>query len=120
MVIYDEEGQEIWSGWKFHNEPATNNFAEYLGCLCGVKCAESLGIRRLVVEGDSQLIVRQLNGEYRCKEEKLKKFYDVVVNLAEGFESFEIRHIPRAENKRADWLANHAMDLQESHGFNEI
>jgi ribonuclease HI len=64
--------------------------------------------------------VRQLNGEYRCKEKTLKIFYNAVVDLAEGLDYFEIRHIPRAENKRADWLANHAMDLQESHGFNEI
>ena len=120
MVIYDDEGQEIWSGWKFHEEAATNNFAEYLGLLCGMRCIESFGIRRLIVEGDSQLIVRQLNGEYRCKEETLKKFYYAITEMAERLDYFEIRHIPRAENKRADWLANHAMDLQDSHGFDEI
>ena len=120
MVIYDEVGTEIWSGWKFHEGDATNNVAEYLGLLCGLKCAQSFGIQRLLVEGDSQLIVKQLHGEYSVKAPSLKKFYAAVVDLVQEFEEFEIRHIPRAENKRADWLANHAMDLQDSHGFDEI
>jgi ribonuclease HI len=120
MVIYDDQGQEIWCGWKFHDEPATNNVAEYFGLLHGLKCATSFGIRRLRVEGDSQLIVRQLNGEYKCREVTLKTFYDAVVDLVKDLEKFEIQHIPRAKNKRADWLANHAMDLQESGGFDQI
>jgi ribonuclease HI len=64
--------------------------------------------------------VKQINGEYRVKEKTLKKFYQASVDIVEDFDYFEIRHIPRAENSRADWLANHAMDLQESHGFDEI
>jgi ribonuclease HI len=111
MVIYDDSGHEIWAGWKFHNEAATNNLAEYLGLLCGLKCARSLGIERLIVEGDSQLIVRQLTGKYQCREESLKKFFHASKEVAKDFKYFEIRHIPRAENKRADWLANHAMDV---------
>lgn len=120
MVIYDDSGHEIWAGWKFHNEAATNNLAEYLGLLCGLKCARSLGIERLIVEGDSQLIVRQLTGKYQCREESLKKFFNASKEVAKDFKYFEIRHIPRAENKRADWLANHAMDLEESGGFDQI
>ncbi len=111
MVIYDDRGHEIWAGWKFHDEAATNNLAEYLGLLCGLKCARSLGIERLIVEGDSQLIVRQLTGKYQCREESLKKFFNASQEVAKNFRYFEIRHIPRAENKRADWLANHAMDV---------
>lgn len=111
FVLYDEEGQEIWCGWKYHHEAATNNLAEYLGLFCGVKCARSFGVERLVVEGDSQLIVRQLNGQYKCREESLKKFYNAVTQEAKLLEYFEIRHIPRDQNKRADWLANHAMDV---------
>lgn len=120
MVLYDDQGTEIWSGWKFHSERATNNVAEYLGLLSGLKCVESFGIKRLIVEGDSLLIVKQLNREYRVKEKTLKKFYEASVDIAEKFDYFEIRHIPRAENSRADWLANHAMDLQESGGFDKV
>lgn len=111
MVLYDDQGQEIWCGWKFHDGAATNNLAEYLGLLCGLKCAKSFGIEKLIVEGDSQLIVRQLTGKYQCREESLKKFFTAARDIAHNFEYFEIRHIPRAENKRADWLANHAMDV---------
>lgn len=116
MVIYDDSGHEIWAGWKFHHEAATNNLAEYLGLLCGLKCARSLGIERLIVEGDSQLIVRQLTGKYQCREASLKKFFNAAQEVAKDFKYFEIRHIPRAENKRADWLANHAMDVSVSFG----
>lgn len=77
----------------------------------GLKCARSFGISRLIVEGDSQLIVRQLTGRYQCREPSLKKFFNSCQEVAKGLEYFEIRHIPRAENKRADWLANHAMDV---------
>ena len=113
MVIYDDEGQEIWCGWKYHGENSTNNAAEYLGLLCGLKCAQSFGIRRLIAEGDSQLVVRQLTGEYRCREATLRYFYNATIEIAKSFDFFEIRHIPRAENSRADWLANHAMDLKK-------
>ena len=125
MVLYElndnsvmEESREIWCGWKFHSEQATNNLAEYLGLLCGLKCAKSLGIRRLIVEGDSQLIVRHITGQYRCKEQSLRQFYNAALDIIENdLDSFEIRHIPRSENSRADALANHAMDTQESGGF---
>ena len=117
MVLYDDKGTEVWCGWKFLNEPATNNVAEYMGLLCGLKCVRSLGVQKLMVEGDSQLIVRQLNGKYRCKEQTLRQFYEAVLDIIPQMEWFEIRHIPRAENSRADWLANHAMDLRESDGF---
>ena len=117
MVIYNDQGNEIWNGWKFHSEWATNNVAEYSGLLWGLKYAHSsLGITQLIAEGDSQLVVKQLNGEYRVKEPVLKKYHKTCVDVVENFEYFEIRHIPRAENSRADWLANQAMDLQASHG----
>jgi ribonuclease HI len=119
MVIFDSEtGDEIWCGWKYHSDNATNNLAEYLGLLCGLKCAKSLGIRHLIVEGDSQLIVRHLKGQYKCREETLKVFFHAAKEIiAHDFDTFDIRHIPRAENSRADFLANHAMDTRESGGF---
>jgi ribonuclease HI len=120
MVLYDEQGQEIWCGWKYHGENSTNNVAEYSGLLSGLKCVQSLGIQRLIAEGDSQLIVRQLNGHYRCKEAKLRVFYDACLLLIKDLDYFEVRHIPRAENSRADWLANHAMDLRESDGVLQL
>jgi ribonuclease HI len=73
----------------------------------------------LIAEGDSQLIVKQLNGEYRVKDAVLQTFYKASVDNVKDFDYFEIRHIYRAENSRADGLANLAMDSQESYGFDE-
>jgi ribonuclease HI len=120
MVIYDDKGQEVWCGWKYYDEPATNNVAEYLGLVYGLKVSTSFGIKKLIVEGDSQLIVRHVTGQYKCRDETLKVFLETAKEQITELEYFEIRHIPRAENSRADWLANHAMDLRESHGFDEI
>ncbi|KAG7353889.1 ribonuclease H [Nitzschia inconspicua] len=124
MVIYDTLGDddgsvehEIWSGWYFHDEIATNNIAEYLGLLYGLQCALSMDIRKLVVEGDSLLVVRQMNEGYLTKEKSLTILRDRARQVADAFEDCEIRHIPRNLNRRADWLAKYAMDKCESYGF---
>jgi len=119
MVLYDDRGREVWCGWKFLDK-MSNNSAEYWAILLGLQCAASLGVRRIKVEGDSNLIVNQLNGSYRVRDEKLKELYKWTKAVVTEFDSFEIRHIFRKENGRADWLANHAMDTQTSHGFGEV
>jgi ribonuclease HI len=120
MVLYDDDGTEIWCGWHFHPEAATNNVAEYMGLVCGLRCARSLGITKLVVEGDSLLVVQQMMGKYQSRERELDVFRDEAHVLIKDLSYFQIRYIPRAENRRADWLANHAMNLKESHGFTRI
>ena len=118
LVLYDNEsGKEIWCGYYFHPEATTNNVAEYIGLICGMECARSLGIKKLIVEGDSLLVVRQMNGIYRTREVVLELFREEALQIVEDLSYCQIRFIPRAENKRADWLANHAMNLQESGGF---
>lgn len=111
MVIYDDQGIEVWNGWKCHTEDETNNAAEYYGLLLGLQEAKKLGISRLIVEGDSQLVVKQLNGEYKVKNWNLRKLFEKAVSEAKGLDYLEIRHIRRSENKRADELANQAMDV---------
>lgn len=120
MVLYDDDGTEIWCGWHFHPEAATNNVAEYMGLICGLRCARSLGITKLIVEGDSLLVVQQMMGKYQTRERELDVFREEAHVLIKDLSYFQIRYIPRAENKRADWLANHAMNLKESHGFTRI
>jgi ribonuclease HI len=120
MVIYDDHQQEVWCGWKFLDGRSTNNEAEYTALLVGLQCALSLGIRKLRVQGDSELIVRQLEGRYQVKDERLKELYNETKALVTRFDEIEIRHIPRAMNKRADELANQAMDSRESFGFHVI
>lgn len=89
---------------------ATNNEAEYRAVLLGIELARELGADELDLVGDSQLIVRQVQGSYRVKQEHLKPLRDQVLRALEGFDSWSIRHVKRGENERADELLNEALD----------
>jgi ribonuclease HI len=89
---------------------ATNNVAEYQGLLMGLEALRQLGRKRIRVQSDSQLLVRQLNGEYRVKDEKLKALFEKAVKLLHGFERYRILHVPRELNELADRLANKGID----------
>ena len=89
---------------------ATNNVAEYEALLMGLEALFQLGKRRIRVQSDSQLLVRQLNGEYRVKDEKLKVLFQRAVTLLRQFEVYRILHVPREMNKLADRLANKGID----------
>lgn len=108
-----EAGKELWIGRVWLGE-RTNNYAEYSGLICGLKAAQKLAIPKLVIQGDSTLVVKQIRGEYRVKEPTLKILHKKATQLLENFEDFRIDYIPRAENSRADGLANEAMDKMKS------
>lgn len=95
---------------------ATNNFAEYAGIVAGLKECVQRGIQHLLIRSDSQLLCRQLNGQYRVKSDNLKDLYLEAKHLLRRFQSVRIEHIPREENELADSLANEAVDEQESDG----
>jgi ribonuclease HI len=88
----------------------TNNVAEYEGLLMGLEALLRLGKKRIRVQSDSQLLVRQLNGEYRVKDEKLKALFQKAMSLLRQFETYRIVHVPRELNKLADRLANKGID----------
>jgi len=92
----------------------TNNVAEYAALLAALARALELGVRRIVVHSDSELLVRQLTGAYRVKAPHLQRLWLRASQLARRFTSFSIRHVRRAQNKDADRLANLAMDSGES------
>ena len=118
MVLYDSEyGAEIWSGYQYLGETNTNNEAEYMGLITGLQCARSLGIEHIVAQGDSQLILRQLEGRYKVNSPNLKAYYDEALSLSKEFSSFKTSHIERNRNARADALANEAMDTKSTRGF---
>lgn len=108
-VLYDEQGQEVAALSRYLGR-TTNNEAEYQALLMGLKRAQELGAQRLTVKMDSELIVRQLEGKYRVKAPGLKPMYDQAKRLLQGFASVTIQHVRREFNKRADELANQAMD----------
>jgi len=89
---------------------ATNNVAEYEGLLLGLKEVVRSGGKRVVVQSDSELLVRQLNGLYRVKNEKLKRLYQRAVGLLHQLEACRIIHVAREHNRMADQLANQAID----------
>jgi ribonuclease HI len=105
-VIYDETMTEIWSSAVFVGQHCTNNEAEYTGLLVGLRRAKEMGICCLLVRGDSQLIIRQMKGEYRVKSETLKPLHEEAGELAKSIGQVQYEHVYREFNKRADKLSN--------------
>ena len=93
---------------------ATNNVAEYQGLIEGLRRAKKLHATDVEVFSDSQLLVRQMTGEYRVKNEGLKPLHAKANDLVVNFEKFHIAHIPREQNTQADEMANTAMNLKRT------
>ena len=89
---------------------ATNNVAEYRALLLGIERARELGARELELVWDSELIVRQVRGEYRVKDAALRELHQQVNLALAGFQRWSIRHVRRDENAAADALVNAALD----------
>ncbi len=88
----------------------TNNFAEYSALLAAIQFALSHGHRRLRVISDSELIVKQMKGQYRVNSPELRPLHEQARRLTFALEKFEIQHVLREKNRHADRLANLAMD----------
>jgi ribonuclease HI len=88
----------------------TNNVAEYTAAIMGLEQAVKLGARRVKLLADSELLVKQINGQYRVKNEGLKPLHARVKELVARIGSVEVQYIPREQNKEADALANKAID----------
>ena len=89
---------------------ATNNVAEYTALLRGLERATELGATDIDVIGDSQLIARQIGGQYKVKHPSMRPLYEQAMGVLGGFERWRIRTVPRANNARADALVNAALD----------
>ena len=93
---------------------ATNNVAEYQALLAGLELALDHGVQRLDVFLDSELVVRQVGGQYRVKDAALKALHEQATRLLRRFHEVEVRHIPREQNSEADGLVNQAIDASLS------
>jgi len=91
---------------------ATNNVAEWTALILGLEAAAKRGISRLAVRLDSELVVKQLRGEYRVKHEGLQPLYRRATQLLRAFGEVEIRHVPRKQNAVADRLVNRLLDQE--------
>ena len=108
-VIADPGGEVL----EEHGEaigPATNNVAEYRALLLGIERAARLGATALELIGDSELIVRQVKGDYKVKDETLRGLHAQVRSALEGFEDWSVSHVRREDNAEADRLVNEVLD----------
>ena len=100
--VLEERGERIGT--------ATNNVAEYKALLLGIERASELGASELELVGDSELIVRQVKGEYKVKDPTLRELHAQVRAALGGFDRWSIRHVRREHNAEADRLVNEALD----------
>lgn len=109
FILYDENLNKIKESSKFLGK-LTNNQAEYLGVILALK--ESLKFKPRFIDFflDSELVVKQLKGEYKVKNQELKKFYIEVLSLIKKFQSVNFYYIPRQKNKLADRLVNQVIN----------
>ena len=111
-VLYKND-QEEWSKTFYLGDNVTNNQAEYKGLIGGLKHVSTLDLPNLLVEGDSNLVINQVSGTWRVKNDELKILHDEVQEFINKIKDIRFQHIHRNENKRADQLANEAMDRKQ-------
>ncbi len=109
VVITDSQGRTV-KEYKAFLGVATNNVAEYRALILGLEKAWALGGNRVTAYLDSELVVRQLRGEFKVREAHLKPLHQQAWERLQQFSRYEIQHLPREENRRADQLANEAID----------
>ena len=105
-VIYDTSGNEVFAESVFAGYSTTNNEAEYTGLILGLNAALKCGIMELQVRGDSQLVIRQMQGKYRVNSPKLVPLHQCATTLASKFAKIDYEHVYRDKNQRADALSN--------------
>ncbi len=108
-VLYDDQGRELASRGKYIGS-ATNNVAEYWGVVLGLALARGQGLKNVHLNLDSELVVRQLKGEYRVRHPGLQPLWREVKKQLCDFDYWEACHIPRNKNTVADRLVNEAID----------
>ena len=109
VVFFDDSKKAVKKLFKFIGN-GTNNVAEYTALIYGVQEALIDKYENIIINSDSELLTRQLRGEYRVKNENLKPFYEQFLHLSRGFSKIDVVSIPREQNKIADNLANKAID----------
>jgi len=107
--VISSDGQELFSRGEVLGQ-LTNNQAEYRALMAGLDAVRQLGFHRVDIAMDSELVVRQLEGRYKVKNEGLKPLHAELMATLARFADWKIRHVPRGQNAAADALANEALD----------
>ena len=111
VVIEDGEGRTVYEASRALGVK-TNNEAEYLALIAALEYLREVRAKEAEICMDSELVVRQINGEYKVKEPRLQSLYARVTMLLNMVPKHKIRHVRRADNARADELANEALDSE--------
>jgi ribonuclease HI len=109
-VVVRDEGGEVLRERAERIGRTTNNVAEYKALLLGIATAAEMGGTEVELVGDSELIVRQVEGRYKVKDATLRELHAEAKGALAGFERWSIRHVKRAQNADADRLVNAALD----------
>ena len=109
VVMRDARGEVVASLKKYIGQN-TNNVAEYFALIAALDYAQTHGIRALRVESDSELLVKQMRGQYKVKSEELKPLFERAKKMSQTLEMFRIEHVYREQNREADALVNQALD----------
>jgi ribonuclease HI len=112
VIIRDGSGDLVAKLKKYIGR-MSNNVAEYYGLIAALDYAQSHKIRALRIESDSELLVKQMRGQYKVKSEDLRPLFERAKKMSQGFDSFRIEHVYREQNREADALANEALDTAE-------
>ncbi len=112
FILTDSNGTQLQAKAFFlgHN---TNNVAEYTGVVKAIEAAVKIGAKSLIVFSDSQLLVRQINGEYKVKSEQIRPLFQQAVEMLGRFENWKVQFVCREKNKEADKLVNQALNLEK-------
>jgi ribonuclease HI len=108
-VIEDEVGRPVAKLSEYLGRQ-TNNYAEYSGLLAALSYALKHGFKALKIISDSELLVKQINGEYKVSSPALKELHAQAMKMIDQLDCFDIKHVLREKNREADRLANLAMD----------
>jgi ribonuclease HI len=109
--VIEADGEVVCGGGRYLGE-CTNNVAEYQALIWGLENVAALGYSAVSVFADSELLVKQINGAYRVKNQGLKPLFVRALELLRGFDAFEVQHVRRESNHAADAFANEAMDAR--------
>jgi formyltetrahydrofolate-dependent phosphoribosylglycinamide formyltransferase len=112
MILTNAQGRTLYAK-AFYLGQTTNNVAEYCAVIKALEAARQLGATQVELCSDSELLVKQLNGQYRVKSPNIKPLYEQASTLLAQFKRWTVRHVMRAKNKHADHLVNRALDAKK-------
>ena len=115
VAIFDKDSNLINEACDYLGV-ATNNIAEYKALILGIKLSTKYNTKRVLFKADSELMVKQIKGEYRVKNAQLKLLFTEAQSLLKKLPNWKIMHVPREENKEADLLANKGVEMSIKSG----